>query len=100
MAGTHASYQFTEVAEADLEKIFDHSALTWGPEKANSYLDGLESRAQILADNPDLGTSREELHSKILSFPYESHVLYYQKRRSGITIVRVLHQRMDPLKHL
>jgi toxin ParE1/3/4 len=36
----------------------------------------------------------------LLSFPYESHILYYMKQSHGITIVRVLHQRMDPMKYL
>jgi plasmid stabilization system protein ParE len=36
----------------------------------------------------------------LLSFRYESHILYYKKHASDIVIVRVLHQHMDPVKHL
>jgi hypothetical protein len=50
--------------------------------QANTYLDGLESRAQLLAENPDLGMARETLFEGLLSFPYESHILYYKKTRS------------------
>ena len=57
-------------------------------------------RAQILAENPDLGMAREILSKGLLSFPYESHILYYKKHARGIVIVRVLHQHMDPVKHL
>jgi len=93
-------YQFTDKAERDLEGIIDYTVQEWGVSQANTYLDGLESRAQLLADNPVLGAKRQALSEGLLSFPYESHILYYMKQPGGITIVRVLHQNMDPLKHL
>jgi toxin ParE1/3/4 len=93
-------YQFTDKAERDLEGIIDYSVREWGASKANTYIDGLESRAQLLAENPDLGTPRDTLSMGLLSFPYESHILYYKKQAHGIVIVRVLLQHMDPVKHL
>lgn len=93
-------YQFTERAERDLEGIVDYTIQHWGSSQADAYLDGLEARAQLLAENPNLGVKREALFEGLRSFPYESHILYYMKRSSGITIVRVLHQYMDPMKHL
>ena len=93
-------YHFTEKAERDLEGIIDYTLQQWGVSQADTYLDDLETRAQLLADNPDLGTKREALSERLLSFPYESHILYYITGSHGITIVRVLHQNMDPVKHL
>jgi toxin ParE1/3/4 len=93
-------YRFTDKAERDLEGIIDYTVQEWGVSQANSYLDGLESRAQLLAENPDLGMTRETLFEGLLSFPYESHILYYKKHARGIVILRVLHQYMDPVKHL
>jgi toxin ParE1/3/4 len=93
-------YHFTDKAERDLEGIIDHTIQEWGVAQAHTYLDGLETRARLLADNPDLGTTRETLTEGLLSFPYESHILYYKKQARGIVIVRVLHQHMDPVKHL
>ena len=100
MAKRSPRYQFTAKAERDLEIITDYTAQEWGASQANTYLDGLESRAQLLAENPDLGITRETSSKGLLSFPYESHILYYKKHARGIVIVRVLHQHMDPLKHL
>jgi toxin ParE1/3/4 len=93
-------YQFTAKAERDLEIITDYTAQEWGASQANTYLDGLESRAQLLAENPDLGTARETVFEGLLSFPYESHILYYKRHARGIVIIRILHLHMDPLKHL
>ncbi len=100
MTRPYPRYQFTEKAERDLEGIIDYTTQQWGVSQADTYLDGLETRAQLLADNPDLGTKREALSEGLLSFPFESHILYYMKQPYGITIVRVIHQNMDPLKHL
>ncbi len=93
-------YQFTEKSERDLEDIIDYTVQQWGVSQADTYLDSLETRAQLLAENPDLGVKREALFEGLLSFLYESHILYYMKRSGGITIVRVLHQNMDPMKYL
>jgi len=93
-------YQFTDNAERDLESIIDYTVQEWGASQANTYLDGLESSAQLLAENPGLGMTRETLSEGLLSFPYESHILYYKKNVRGIVIVRILHQHMDPVKHL
>ena len=100
MAKRSPRCQFTDKAERDLEGIIDYTAQEWGAAQANTYLDGLETRAQLLAENPDLGMARETLSKGLLSFPYESHILYYKKHARGIVIVRILHQQMDPVKHL
>ena len=100
MAKRRPRYRFTEKAERDLEGIIDYTLQEWGVSQANTCLDGLESRAQLLAENPDIGMARETLFEGLLSFPYESHILYYKKHACGIVILRVLHQRMDPVKHL
>ncbi len=93
-------YKFAEKAERDLEDIIDYTFQQWGAVQTQTYLDGLETHGQLLADNPDLGIKREALSEGLLSFLYESHILYYMKQPHGITIVRVLHQNMDPMKHL
>jgi len=100
VARRNPHYQFTDKAACDLESIIDYTVQEWGVSQANTYLDGLASHAQLLAENPGLGMTRETLSEGLLSFPYESHILYYKKYARGIVIVRILHQHMDPVKHL
>jgi len=88
-------YEFTHEAERDLEAITDFTCEQWGRQQAEKYLKGLNELAQNLADNPALGMSRGVLLEGLLSFPYLSHVLYYVQQAHGITIIRVLHKRMD-----
>ncbi len=100
MAKNTPCYKFAEKAEHDLENIIDHTLQQWGSVQTHTYLDGLEARGQLLANNPGLGVKREAISEGLLSFPYESHILYYMRQAHGITMVRVLHQNMDPMKHL
>lgn len=93
-------YKFTAQAERDLEVITDYTLTKWGLRQAEIYLDGLDTLAQKLADTPGLGTRRDALIPGLLSFPYVSHILYYLKEPHGITVIRVLHQRMDMQTHL
>jgi toxin ParE1/3/4 len=88
-------YEFTHEAERDLEAITDFICEQWGRQQAEKYFNGLNERAQNLADNPGLGMNRGVLLEGLLSFPYLSHVLYYVQQADGITIIRVLHKRMD-----
>ncbi len=61
MAKRSPGYQFTDKAVRDLESIIDYTVQEWGVSQANTYLDGLETRAQLLGENPDLGMARETL---------------------------------------
>lgn len=88
-------YKFTEKAESDLAAIIDYTVETWGEAQAVKYIDGLEELAATLAQTPDLGKAREDIHKGLIVFPYERHLLFYRKERNGITIVRILHDSMD-----
>jgi len=88
-------YEFTHEAERDLEVITDFTYEQWGRRQAEKYINGLNERAQNLADNPGLGMKRGALLEGLLSFPYLSHVLYYVQQTHGITVIRVLHKRVD-----
>lgn len=95
-----AKFSFTDKANNDLEKIIEHTVKNWGKEQAHNYLSGLEAQAAQLADTPDIGSRRDHLHDGLLSFPYQSHVLFYTKQTSGIVIIRILHERMEAAHHL
>lgn len=94
------SVKYTEEAEADLNEIIDHTLQRWDEQQAIKYLDGLESVARSLAETPNIGKPCDELFKGLRGFPYQSHVIYYRKAPRGITIVRVLHEHMNPSLYL
>ncbi|WP_274534121.1 type II toxin-antitoxin system RelE/ParE family toxin [Photorhabdus khanii] len=55
----------------------------------------------MLDRHPSPGRDRsEDLHYGVLSFPVESHIIYYREVPTGIEVLGVLHQAQDPHKHL
>jgi len=74
----------------------------FGEEQTLKYMSGLKERMQLLAERPDIGRRFEHTltEHQYRFFRYESHVIYYLKRDSDIFIVRILHTKMLPEKHL
>ena len=93
-------YKYTPEAWNELKNILDYTIKNWGKAQASKYIDGLEELSENLSKNPDLGKNRDTLQRGLLSFRYQSHVLYYLKIKNGIIIVHVLHERMHPKKYL
>jgi toxin ParE1/3/4 len=66
------------------------------------YLADLEETLQLLADNPKLGCGYTSGKTKTdyHYHRYVSHVIYYRQREQDIFVVRILHKKMLPEKHL
>ena len=94
------AYKLTEKAETDLAAIVKYTQATWGAAQALRYIDGFHDLANALSTAPEMGVNRDNILIGLCVFPYEKHLLFYQKAPHGITIVRVLHKSMDVLQHL
>jgi toxin ParE1/3/4 len=95
-----AACRFSRRAEADLLGIGRYTLNTWGEAQATRYLDELEAFCGMLADNPALGRSSDEIRPGLRRIEHGRHIIFYRKRTSGgILIVRILHQRMLPERH-
>jgi toxin ParE1/3/4 len=97
------SYRLSARAEADLAEVWDYSAERWSVEQADRYVDALVSRFAWLSENGALWKPRPDLAEGLYSYPQQSHVIYF--RACGdvpdlIEVVRVLHGRMEPAKHI
>ncbi len=95
-----ADYQLTEAAAGDIEGITRHSVQQWGFARAETYVMELHRTLGMLAAFPDAGRDVSELRAGYPRFEHERHSIFYRKAESGILVVRVLHQRMQPKKHL
>ncbi|MGL4488099.1 MAG: type II toxin-antitoxin system RelE/ParE family toxin [Rhizobiaceae bacterium] len=93
-------YQTSARADADIKEVYKYSARQFGYTQANDYLARLYDQFSKLAVTPDIG-KRLKFGSKIYQQQqYESHLIFYRKRRNEILIVRVLHKSMDIKQHL
>jgi len=95
-----AEYRLTPAAEHDLESIWTYTARQWGIEQASRYLDALTATFSEFAESPRTAPGCEHIRSGYRRFGVERHMVYFRMSDDGILIVRVLHARMDALRHL
>ncbi len=95
-----AKFELTEAADRDLTGIYRFTYLRFGAEQADKYLLALENCFAQLADFPQLGRSIEHLRRGYFRLEHERHTIFYIRTKTGVRIVRVLHERMDPERHL
>ena len=95
-----ARFELSSEALADLAVIVDYTNTQWGGLQANKYTDALEAFFAQLAEFPFMGRERGDLGPKLRSFPFSSHIVYYEPRDFGVAIVRVLHGSQDPRQQL
>lgn len=80
----------------DLDGIFDY--ITEESEsRAVAFIRRIRDRLELLAENPLLGRSREELRPNLRSIPIGRYVIFYRPlpEREGVEVIRVLHASRD-----
>ncbi|MCW5698451.1 MAG: type II toxin-antitoxin system RelE/ParE family toxin [Rhodospirillales bacterium] len=92
-------FELSRQAVSDLNAIADYTVERWGKAQARVYVEAMQGRLTELAHQPSLGRKRDELSDGLLSFPFESHVIFYQRAPFGIMVVRILHKRQDAPLH-
>ncbi len=93
-------YRLTPAAQGDLSSIWDYTRERWGDDQAETYV--LEIRAAIerIAQDPRRGHACDEIREGYRRYGIGSHLLFYRERPDGVDVIRILHQRMDPTRHL
>jgi len=87
-------------AAADHLNIVTYTMDRWGRRLSVVYLEGLEAGMQRLSDILDIGRTWDELGPGLRSFLFENHQNFYVAGDGQITVVRVLHERMDVERQL
>jgi len=95
-----ARYVLSPEAQNSLNDIKKYSIKNFGIKRTKTYLQIIRKRMQELAKNPSRGIIREELKAGYHSNFVGSHTIYYRIRSSHIDIIDVLHQSMEPSKHI
>lgn len=95
-----ARFRLTSAARASLVSIGRYTETTHGRRQRDQYLEALDARFHALAAAPMHGIARDDLAEGLRSFPEGKHVIFYVLRNQEIVIVDVLHERMEPARHL
>ena len=95
-----SAYRLTPAAQRDLSSIWDYTQQRWDVRQAETYILEVKAAMERIAADPDRGRACEEIRAGYRRYGIGSHVLFYLERSEGVDIVRILHQRMDPMRHL
>lgn len=87
-------------AKTDLKDIYQYGLRQWGQTQSESHLENIKEQFWTLTKQPLIGVDRSELLSGARSLPIESHTLFYRVTPDTLEIIRVLHSRQDPQRHL
>jgi toxin ParE1/3/4 len=87
-------------AKHDLKDIYQYGLRLWGQIQSDSYLTNIKDQFWSLTEQPLMGIERPELLPDIRSLPIQSHILFYRATENRVEIIRVLHGRQDPQRHL
>jgi|694.fasta_scaffold81319_4 toxin ParE1/3/4 len=88
-------YKLTELAESDLENIFDYTLQTWGERQAKDYFQNLLETIDLLTKSPEIGTRRQDYFIDCLVFNYHKYQIFYSFDKDFAYVARILHQSMD-----
>jgi toxin ParE1/3/4 len=95
-----AEYRLSPAAQRDLNGIFDYTATSWSLEQAVQYTGIIRAACTRLAATPLSGVQCETLRRGYRFFAVGQHRIYFKPTPYGIAVIRILHQRMDVLRHL
>lgn len=94
------NYVLSSNAQKSLKEIKSYSTETFGKRQTKIYLEKLQGRMRTLAENPKRGKTRDKIKVGYYSYLEGSHTIYYKILADHIAIIDILHQSMEPERHL
>lgn len=87
-------------ARGDLSSIWDFTKEHWDETQAEIYIKEMRAAIERVAANPQRGRACDEIRKGYRRYSLGSHVIFYIEGADSVAVIRVLHQRMDPTRHL
>ena len=94
------SYRLSPAAQRDLSEIWDFTEERWSVGQAEKYLDEIRAAIERIAADPARGRVCDEIREGYHRYGIGSHLVFYVVTAGTVDVIRILHQRMDPTKHL
>jgi toxin ParE1/3/4 len=87
-------YDLSGGAVENLKGIWKHIAER-NPTAADKFMREFAKKFQLLADNPKIGRTHDEIVLNLRSFPYKDYIIFYFLTENGVEIYRVFHSARD-----
>ena len=95
-----STYRLTPDPQRDLSSIWDYKREQWDANQAETYVLEIRNAIERIADLPDRGQAVDEIRAGYRRSAIGRHLVHFIARRDGVDVIRILHQRMDPTRHL
>ncbi|MBR4802870.1 MAG: type II toxin-antitoxin system RelE/ParE family toxin [Bacteroidales bacterium] len=97
-----ADFVLSEKALKDLHDIWNYTVDVWSEIQADKYVEKLKESIDDIAKNPrTAGQSYGFVRRGYRGFHSGKHIIFFKILRNGnARIVRILHERMDYIKHM
>ena len=96
MSGPKSRIILSEPSRRDLRDIFVFTLKRWGGEQLKTYKRMVEQAFDTIAKDPLVGLP---CHG-YLRITVGRHYIYYRVEPGAIYVVRILHDRMEAIRHL
>ncbi len=93
-------FRLSPAARDDLASIWDFSEQRWGIEQAERYVLELGASIERIAEDPARGRACDEIRDGYRRYAVGSHLVFFISTADGVDVIRILHQRMDPDRHV
>lgn len=95
-----SEFRLAPAAQRDLSSIWDFSEERWDGRQAEKYIRELQTAIERIAGDPERGRGRDDVRAGYRSYSIGGHAVFYVSRARRVDVIRILHQRMDPSRHL
>ena len=93
-------YKLSGLSITDIKGIYRYTQTQFGTDQEVHYHASFKGLFARIGDNPLIGQMRPEIDDQTRSFVHQSHIVYYEIHDNFVLILRILHGRQDPLRHL
>lgn len=93
-------FRLSPAAVQDLSDIWDYTERLWEVRQAEADIGEIREAVERIAERPDRGRPCDEIRSGYRRYVVDSHVIFFRPSNAGVDVIRILHQRMDPTRHL
>ena len=96
-----AKYDISKQATEDLYGIWEYTVDNWSEDQADKYYGILEKAMDEIGDSPlTIGRPHDEIKPGLRAYHVSKHVFFFSIQKNGRAYIsRVLHERMDFVRH-
>ena len=94
------SVRLTPAAQQDLSSIWDFTQVRRDEGQAEIYISEMRAAIERIAGAPHRGRDCDDIREGYRRYSIGSHLVFYIERTESVDVIRILHQRMNPTRHL